>query len=348
MNYGFYLLSAFFVCVGSIILLAIPARRLGWVDRPDSRKRHQAPVPVIGGVAMYLAFSLVLFWLPERPNGWEALLVAMGLLTAVGIYDDVWRVSPLVRLFFQGGAVLLTIKAGGLTISQLGDLFGLGPIILGTGTVFYTIFCVVGVINAFNMSDGLDGLAGGFALVAVGWLIVLSQVNPGQHQAESIALTALAAAIMGFLAFNLRHPWRARASVFMGDAGSTMLGLVIGWFLIRLSQGETGAIRPMTAVWILAVPLLDAVTLMIRRALAGRNPFGADRQHLHHLLQAFGLGHGRVTAVLLLVAVASGGVGATTCWLGVPDYVQFYVFISLFVAYYQVTARIRGSTPKTA
>lgn len=348
MNYGFYLLSAFFVCVGSIIFLAIPARRLGWVDRPDSRKRHQAPVPVIGGVAMYLAFSLVLFWLPERPNGWEALLVAMGLLTAVGIYDDVWRVSPLVRLFFQGGAVLLTIKAGGLTISQLGDLFGLGPIILGTGTVFYTIFCVVGVINAFNMSDGLDGLAGGFALVAVGWLIVLSQVNPGQHQAESIALTALAAAIMGFLAFNLRHPWRARASVFMGDAGSTMLGLVIGWFLIRLSQGETGAIRPMTAVWILAVPLLDAVTLMIRRALAGRNPFGADRQHLHHLLQAFGLGHGRITAVLLLVAVASGGVGAAACWLGVPDYVQFYVFISLFVAYYQVTARIRGSTPKTA
>jgi UDP-GlcNAc:undecaprenyl-phosphate GlcNAc-1-phosphate transferase len=340
MEYGFYSLLAFFICASLIGFLKSPAQRLGWVDRPDSRKKHRRPVPVIGGVAMYLAFSFVLLLLPGRPNGWEALLTAMGMLTAIGVYDDVQRISPLVRFFFQGAAVMLTIKTGGLIISQLGDLFGFGPVMLGASAALYTIFCVVGVINAFNMSDGLDGLAGGFALVATGWLIVLSQTSPGQHQADFTTLLILAAAIMGFLAYNLRHPWRACASVFMGDAGSTMLGLVIGWFLVRLSQGETRVMVPMTAVWILAVPLLDAVTLMTRRALAGRSPFSADRQHLHHLLQAFGWSHSRVTAVLLLVAVSSGGVGAAAWWLRVPEHIQFYVFISLFLVYYQATARI--------
>lgn len=340
MDRGFYWVLAFFICIGLIAFLETPARRLGWVDRPDIRKKHREPVPVIGGVAMYLAFSLVLLWLPQRPSGWEALLAAMGMLTAVGICDDVWRVSPLIRFCFQGGAVMLTIKTGGLVISQLGDLFGLGPVVLDASAALFTVFCVVGVINAFNMCDGLDGLAGGFALVVTGWLIVLSQTGPGQHHADCIALMTLAAAIAGFLTFNLRHPWRARASVFMGDAGSTMLGLVVGWFLVQLSHGETRVMMPMTAVWVLAVPLLDAVTLMVRRTLAGRSPFGADRRHLHHLLQTFGWSHGRVTAVLLLVAIASGGIGATAWWLRVPDYVQFYVFIGLFLVYYQATARI--------
>lgn len=350
MDNGFYLILSFFICISLIVILKIPAQRLGWIDRPDIRKQHREPTPVIGGVTMYLAFSLVLMCLPERPHGWEALLVAMGMLTAVGVWDDVRRISPLVRFFFQGSAVLLTIKTGGLAISQLGDLFGLGPVGLGAGAALFTVFCVVGVINAFNMSDGLDGLAGGFALVATSWVIALSQTAPGQHQADCTVLWVLAAAIAGFLAFNLRHPWRARASVFMGDAGSTMLGLVVGWFMVQLSQGETRVMSPMTAVWILAVPLLDAVTLMIRRKLAGRSPFGADRQHLHHLLQAIGWSHGRVVAILLLLAVASGGAGAVAWWLGVPDYMQFYAFMGLFLVYYQATARIwarLGAEPST-
>lgn len=340
MDSGFYLILSFLICIGLIVFLKIPARRLGWVDRPDIRKKHRDTVPVIGGVAIYLAFSLVLMCLPARPSGWEALLVAMGILTAVGVWDDVRRISPLARFFFQGSAVLLIVNTSGLVISHLGDLFGLGPVVLGASAALFTIFCVVGVINAFNMSDGLDGLAGGFALVATGWLIALSHTDPSQHQADCTVLWILAAAIAGFLVFNLRHPWRARASIFMGDAGSTTLGLIVGWFMVQLSQGETRVMSPMTAVWILAVPLLDAVTLMIRRKLAGRSPFGADRQHLHHLLQAMGWSHGKVVAVLHLFAVASGGAGAAAWWLGVPDYVQFYVFMGLFLTYYQATARI--------
>lgn len=337
---GLYFLLAFFVSAGLIALLKAPAWRLGWVDRPDARKHHREPVPMVGGAGMYAAFCLLLLLLPERPTDWKTLVVAAGIMTAVGIYDDLRRCSPFTRFFFQISAALLMTSAGGLTVSRLGDLFGLGIVILEASAVFFTIFCVVGVINALNMSDGLDGLAGGLALVATSWLIVLSMANPLQDQANFVALVTLAAVIIGFLAFNLRHHWRTRASVFMGDAGSTMLGFVISWLLIKHSQGGGRVMAPMTAVWILALPLLDTVTLMIRRFRAGHSPFSADRCHLHHLLQAFGWSDGQVTAMLLLGAVATGGVGAIAWWWEVPDYVQFYAFIALFLLYYQVTGRI--------
>lgn len=337
---GLYFLLAFFVSASLIALLKEPAYRLGWVDRPDARKHHREPVPTVGGAGMYAAFCLLLLLLPERPTDWTTLVVAAGILTAVGIYDDVRPSSPLTRFFFQISAALLMTSAGGLTVSQLGDLFGLGIVLLEASTVFFTIFCVVGVINAFNMSDGLDGLAGGLALVATGWLIVLSMANPLQSQANFAVLVTLAGVIIGFLAFNLRHHWRKRASVFMGDAGSTMLGYVLSWLLIKHSQGGEQVMAPITAAWILAVPLLDTVTLMIRRCRAGHSPFSADRYHLHHLLQAFGWSDGQVTAMLLIGAFTTGWVGAIAWWWEVPDYVQFYAFVALFLLYYQVTGRI--------
>ncbi len=226
-------------------------------------------------------------------------------------------------------------------VGNLGDLFGLGEVAL-TGSVafLFTLFCVVGVINALNMSDGLDGLAGGLALIAAGWLIVLVQSAPSLQRGNSDALLILVMVIAGFLCFNLRPPWRARASVFMGDAGSTMLGFVLAWFLVHLSQGPAAVMVPMTAVWILAVPLLDTVAVMIRRIRAGHSPFAADRQHLHHLLLGLGLSDGQTTALLLAVALTTGAAGVAAYGLGAPEHLQFYAFLVLFGLYYRVTTRL--------
>ncbi|MFO1422322.1 MAG: MraY family glycosyltransferase, partial [Candidatus Competibacteraceae bacterium] len=165
-NTGPFLL-AFGVCVGLIALLIRPARSWGWVDRPAGRKYHPTPVPLVGGVAMCIAYGLSLLALPARPDACQALLIAMVLLTLIGLYDDLRVARPTIRFAFQGGAVLLMALGGGVTLDHLGDLFGLGNVILPEGAaLLFTVFCVVGVINAFNMSDGLDGLAGGVVLIA--------------------------------------------------------------------------------------------------------------------------------------------------------------------------------------
>jgi UDP-GlcNAc:undecaprenyl-phosphate/decaprenyl-phosphate GlcNAc-1-phosphate transferase len=331
---------AFLLSAGLIALLMKPALRIGWADRPSTRKHHHGPVPLVGGVAICAAFSLSVFLQPEKPQGYPELLMGAILLTAVGLYDDVRSIRPAVRFLFQIGAALWMVYGGGVVLIGLGDLFGLGPVYLGSIAVLFTVFGVVGAINALNMSDGLDGLAGGLALIAVAWLIVLNWLAPSPHAGDLNALLGLAMAIAGFLMFNLRHPWRTRASTFMGDAGSTLLGFALVWFMVRLSQGEGAVMAPMTAVWILALPVLDTVTVMVRRIRAGRNPCAADRQHLHHLLLGESRSDGRVTAILLAVAAATGALGVAAWWLRVPESLQFYAFLGVFLMYYRFTTRM--------
>ncbi|MCB1823055.1 MAG: undecaprenyl/decaprenyl-phosphate alpha-N-acetylglucosaminyl 1-phosphate transferase [Candidatus Competibacteraceae bacterium] len=278
--------------------------------------------------------------LVEWPHAHSILLVCMTLLTLVGLYDDLFSLRPAPRFLFQIGAILLMVLAGDMTLASLGNLFGWGNILLGDFTIPLTLFAVVGVINAFNMIDGLDGLAGGLALLATLCLIILNLLAPTGGGESLGALSVLALVIAGFLCFNLRHPWRTRAGVFMGDAGSTMLGFVLGWFLVHLSQGREAVMAPVTAIWIVALPLMDTVAVMTRRIRAGRSPFAADRQHLHHLLLGLGLADGRVCAILLAVATLAAAGGVLAWRLEVPEHWQFYTFLAMFGLYYRSTTRL--------
>lgn len=322
---------------GLVLLLRRPAIAWGWVDVPCTRKHHPHPVPMVGGVAMWAAFCGGVLLLPVRPDSWPLLLVGLTLMTAVGLYDDIHSTRPATRLLFQGAIVLAAFLGSGASMSRPGDLFGLGEIELGLGALPFTLFVVIGVVNAYNMLDGLDGLAGGSALIMAGWLVALCLAAEVTPVGDAGALLVLAAAIAGFLAHNLRHPWRKRASVFMGDAGSTLLGFALAWFILHLCQGESAIIAPMTGVWILALPLLDTVTVMVRRMRAGRSPFRADRTHLHHILLARGLSDGRVTALMLLFSLISGGLGFLSEWLEVPDAAGFYSVLGIFILYYHFT-----------
>jgi UDP-GlcNAc:undecaprenyl-phosphate GlcNAc-1-phosphate transferase len=141
-----------------------------------------------------------------------------------------------------------------------------------------------------------------------------------------------AAAIAGFLVWNLRVPGRAQALVFMGDAGSMMLGLALCWFCVDLTQGEHRSLPPMACVWLLAVPLLDMARVMYRRLRRGVNMFEADRAHVHHLLLDRGFSVASAAAILIGATFLGGAVGAAAWRLGVPEWTMFYAFLGLLAA----------------
>ena len=266
------------------------------------------------------------------------MLGSMTLLVLVGLYDDLHHVHPRLRFVFQAAAVLLMGLAEHTQLVNLGNLFGFGDIQPGWMAGLLSLIGVVGVINAFNM---IDGLAGGLALIAAGWMLALCLSAPTLHSGRVGTLLILITVIGGFLIHNLRHPWRERADSFMGDAGNTFLGFGIAWFAVRMSQDPTKAMDPVTALWIMAIPLIDTVTVMVRRIRAGESPFAADRQHLHHILLGLGLSDGKAVAMLLMVAVILGGFGVFAQWLGIAEWLRFFKFIGLFVGYYLVTTRIQ-------
>lgn len=331
---------AFLLTLLSVQLLKQPACVLGLVDIPGERKHHLGAIPLIGGLAMWIGFlASAAVTLGEALQGYAGLLAAMTLLAGVGVYDDRRGISPRSRFLAQTAAVVL-MAASGVYLGDLGDLFGSGRIELHGWVIPFTVFCVSGVINALNMADGLDGLAGGIALIVLFWLTLLALAS-GHHGTDALLLVLMAAVVAGFLCFNLRHPWRRRATVFMGDSGSMMLGFALAWFLVDLSQGTQRAFPPIVAVWIFGLPLMDTVATIIRRLARGRSPFAGDRGHLHHLLLAAGWPEQRVTLLLLLGAALLGGVGVCGWWLGVREWLLFYLFLSLFALYGCALGRLR-------
>ena len=341
-------LGVFLLTLSLLKLLIWPATRMGWVDKPTTRKHHPYPVPVVGGLALWAAFLAGSLLVCSLSTCW-LLLVSMSGVMLVGFYDDIHHAHPHHRLGLQFGIALLLLLNPETQLSQLGNLLGLGGIETGWFAWVLTPLAVTGLINAFNMMDGLDGLSAGLALVAVGLMLINGLNGLAPVTAMMGLLGVLAAALCGFLVYNLRYPGHPRASVFMGDAGSNLLGFLLAWFLIRLSQPGAGVLDPVTALWIVALPLMDTIAVMVRRWRQGLSPFAADRQHLHHLLLGRGFTDGQVVAMMLALGVSLGLTGILLQRLALPEYLRFYAFLLLFAMYYRVTYRMNDSrvTPRS-
>lgn len=291
--------------IGAIALLERLAPRLGLVDQPGGRKDHAGTVPLVGGLGILVGL-LVAHSGSTGPAG-EAFLAAATLLAAVGALDDRSELNPRVKFAAQLVAAVIMIFSAGIELHSLGDLLGWRALGLAWLSIPLTLFATVGVINAVNMVDGQDGLAGLLCLIAFGWYgLVAAQSGLGSQAAMA---WSVAAAVAGFLAFNLRLPWRPRARVFLGDAGSLMLGFALAWLAIDLTQGPRRSFYPIAALWVLILPLADCVSLMTRRLLAGRSPFVADREHIHHYLSARGLTVTQSTWLLAAISALFGAVG---------------------------------------
>jgi UDP-GlcNAc:undecaprenyl-phosphate GlcNAc-1-phosphate transferase len=321
--------------------LARIAPRIGLVDRPGGRKDHALPVPVIGGLAL-VATLLVGEFAFGRAAIPPSFLAAAIILVAISVWDDWKELHHLPRFVGQAVAVLVMVYAGGVQLASVGDLLGWRPIGLGFLGVPLTVFAVVGVINAVNMIDGMDGLAGSLALVALGWYGVAATLT-GDAGLAALAWF-LCGGLAGFLVFNLRLPWQPKARVFLGDAGSTLLGFALAWFAIDLSQGSGPAMPPIAALWVVLLPLADTVSLIARRRSRGRSPFHADREHIHHFLLARGLSVNATLLVLVGVSAVFGAVGVLGWRAGVPEPVLFWAFFFLFFGYhYAIKAAWRRS-----
>jgi UDP-GlcNAc:undecaprenyl-phosphate GlcNAc-1-phosphate transferase len=321
---------AFAVTVLVIRALIPRAGKLGLVQHPGGHRRHAQATPLVGGLGVFV--GLLAGWSVEPGVARVPALVLAGVVVvAVGTLDDRFQLPHWTRFPAHILAGWILVSLGGIALRDLGQLVTDTHAYVGAWSVPLTVFAVVGVINAMNMSDGMDGLAGSLALVAsVG---ILSMAASGGVTADIVALSVFAASVAGFLVFNLRLGARKQARVFLGDAGSTLLGVVLAFFLIKLSQGHSAPLRPVTALWLFALPLFDAVGSMLRRLGRGRSPFVADQQHYHHYLRASGLSEHGVLAVIAAAAVVCAMVGIIGQHSGASERWMFGGFLALFSVY---------------
>jgi UDP-GlcNAc:undecaprenyl-phosphate GlcNAc-1-phosphate transferase len=290
------------------------AHRQGLLDQPDAeRKIHQFPVPRLGGVAIAIAFAVAIGFAALatedldpvgflRPNRAPAILAGALLLVVVGVIDDVRGMRAMVKLFWQVAAAVLVLSIEHLELPW-------GTVSLGLLALPLTVAWIVLIINAINLIDGLDGLATGVVLTALGAFALLS-ASDGVDPTLPIIAAAGGAAI-GFLAYNL-HP----ASIIMGDTGSMFLGFVVGAVAISLTQDGVNPQPPIVPLVALAIPLIDTTWAVIRRTARGEPFFVADRGHVHHQLLRAGLTQRdamltltAISAALALIAVLLGEVG---------------------------------------
>lgn len=275
------------------------------VDRPDgSRKLHPIPVPRIGGIAVFLAFALALglhsvfaSGLASRgtytPQTYVPLLIACGAVMLVGLADDILNISPWAKLLVQMAAALY-LYAQGYRISSVTNPFG-EPISFGAFALPLTVLWFVGMSNAFNLIDGLDGLAPGVALFAMVSFFTAAIFN---DRPEAALLTAaLAGTVSGFLRYNF-----SPASIFLGDSGSLFVGFALAAFAIQNYMKASAAIAVAAPLMALALPMLDLVLAVLRRLIAGRKIFEPDRDHIHHRLLRLGLTPRRAVVILYGVA----------------------------------------------
>ncbi|EDF4644401.1 UDP-N-acetylglucosamine--undecaprenyl-phosphate N-acetylglucosaminephosphotransferase [Salmonella enterica] len=325
------LISIFLFTTIFIFLARKVAIKIGLVDKPNFRKRHQGVIPLVGGISVFAGicfmFGLSDYYIPHL----SLYLICAGVLVFVGAMDDRFDISVKIRAVVQAVIAVVMMVIAKLHLGSLGYIFVPWELVLGPFGYFLTLFAVWAAINAFNMVDGIDGLLGGLSSVSFAAMGLILWFD-GQ---TSLAMWcfAMIAAILPYIMLNLGILGR-RYKVFMGDAGSTLIGFTVIWLLLETTQGKTHSISPVTALWIIAIPLMDMVAIMYRRLRKGMSPFSPDRQHIHHLVMRAGFTSRQAFVLITLAAAILAGVGVTAEYSHfVPEWVMLVLFLLAFFLY---------------
>lgn len=324
-DWGFSL--AFFATLAAVAISTPLCVRWGFVDRPTARKAHGAVVPYSGGLA--LGFALLPFLAIDAGAAppWPAL-AGLFLCWLLGLVDDA-RPLPSVLKF-----VAQMVAAGALAQALAPEIRTIGSAVLPAGTsevaIFgLAIFCAVGVMNALNMIDGSDGLAGVQVLAVIAGLALFS----GEGAGTSPALAALVAgAVTGYLVFNFPYGFRP-ARIFMGDGGALLLAGLLTIIVIQRAAGGAGLGFQSAAPWALVYLLCDTMAVIFARASVGRYPFSPDRWHLHHLLLDAGLSMGQVAGFAAGVALLGSATGAGLEAAGLSAAESFLLLLTVVTVY---------------
>jgi UDP-GlcNAc:undecaprenyl-phosphate GlcNAc-1-phosphate transferase len=317
------LLLALCVTVSLIPLFTKIAQKMNALDVPDERKIHIIPTPRIGGLAIAIGVFVAMFLWKDEGGFLKAYIIGSAIIVFFGIIDDVRGLNYKIKFACQIVAALIIIFYGGLKITHLGMLLPDNMLLPGWIAIPLTIVLIVGVTNAINLADGLDGLAGGLCLLGfccIGYLAFLED-----NTILTLISISLIGAIFGFLRFNT-YP----ASLFMGDTGSQFLGFSLVTVSVALTQGAT-ALSPVLPIIIFGFPVLDTIVVMVYRLIEGRSPFLPDKKHFHHRLISLGFFHSEavfVVYVLQAILVTSAFIFRFYSeWVLLVGYVIFSILI---------------------
>jgi UDP-GlcNAc:undecaprenyl-phosphate GlcNAc-1-phosphate transferase len=298
------------------------SNRLNAVDYPGEWKIHSKPVTRLGGVAVAVGVIVTLLLFEKIDRALGAFLAGALLVILTGFLDDLYHIPPAAKFVGEVLGAGVFILLSGIWISDFGNLFGFGVIRAGILAPICTVFCMAGVMNALNLSDGLDGLAGGISAIACVFLGTFAYIN--QLWLPLHVLLALLGALVGFLRYNT-YP----ANLFMGDTGSLLIGYTLSAVCVLMAQNSGVALRlsPVTVAGVVALPIMDTLLVMWGRLARGENPFLPDKTHLHHRLLDMGFPHAAVVSILYVSTAAFGA----QAWVlrGWPDRVGFLAVILL-------------------
>ncbi|WP_350432830.1 UDP-N-acetylglucosamine--undecaprenyl-phosphate N-acetylglucosaminephosphotransferase [Shewanella sp. H8] len=339
MDYLVPFTTAFLLSVAAILVFKPVAAKVGLLDLPNERKCHDGAIPLIGGIAIFCSVLLASSLFIKNSQTLNLYLISSSLILFIGVLDDRYDLSVRVRLVAQVIVASILIFGAGFYLTTLGDIFYFFEFKLGYVGILVTIIAVIGCINAFNMVDGIDGLAGMLSLVTFTSLSILFYRAGNDWYLLPLLFDA---AIIAYLLFNLRWPFHSVQKIFMGDAGSMLIGLTVVWLLVLGTQSinvHQGAIlnpvsfSPVTALFLIAIPLMDMAAIMYRRVKKGHSPFKPDRDHLHHIFERAGYNRKQtlIRITLLSLLLALGGIAGE--FYHVPESIMFSVFIILFVFY---------------
>lgn len=323
--------SAFFL--GLIVALASTpvaiklCKAFGLVDKPSSRKKHSGSIPLAGGMVLLCSLFLFSFLVDTMGPKTFAILVTAPILFVLGALDDHSDIAAKRRLFIQSLiGVLLTLGLG-IRVVGLDNIFTGNYVELSFGiSAIFSVACFCGVLNAANMADGIDGLLGLFAVItlsAVAWL----GFSAGQVTGTGITLLLLGA-LSGYLVYNLGFFGNGN-KIFFGDSGSLVVGLCLYILLVTGAAPSDGAFTPTSAGWLLGLPLMDTVSVMLRRMTQGRSPFEAGRDHLHHLLLDTKFSRIQSLAMLLVLHICLVLVGISANYTDVSQAIYFWAFVMI-------------------
>lgn len=328
MEYLLFFLTALFM----LFILRKVAKKVHLVDRPNERKQHQGLIPLVGGISIYITLMLVLWVKSDLLVASDIYVLCASVLVLMGVIDDKYDVDYRIRLVIQILISCAMIFGAGLSLKSLGGLVFGHELVLGPLGYIVTVFAVLGAINAFNMVDGIDGLLGGLTLATFGGLAYISYIDEQMFLARFCLLMMIV--VLPYIILNLGFPFGVRRKVFMGDAGSMLIGFTVIWVLLQGTQGPKAQMYPVTALWLIAIPLMDMVTIMVRRVRKGHSPFKPDREHLHHICMKAGLSSRQTLLFICLLAVFLAAGGITLEALNVPEIISLLLFIVVFLLYF--------------
>jgi len=333
MDFVMILISA----IGGLAVAGFTAPVFGLVDKPDARKVHEGHIPLVGGISVWVAMSALQYlnpqWLPHQQVFWFCI----SMLLIVGVLDDRFNLPVLPRVIAQAIAAVLMMRSG-LWLASLGEVIPGYVVTLGVVGYLITLIAIWASINAFNMIDGIDGLLGAVSCVTFGALGILFYLH-GNIGAWHWCL-ALVLAIMPYLLANLGLFGGTKRKVFMGDAGSTVIGFAAIWLLVVATQNEDAIIAPVTALWLIALPLADMSAVSLRRILSGNSPFRPDRGHIHHIIMKCGYSSRRTLVILFAAAVICASIGIVFDRLQIAEWVSLTLFLLCFAAWVRFSMKV--------